>query len=194
VVTDSRMYVRNLKVTPAADRIALPTTSQFTALLLEGSVGVNHPILAGSEVNEVMSRAKATILCIDDHWSGLIGRKMLLEESGYNVLEATGWDEGLKLFLAHHVDAVVLDYQMPGMRGDVVAAKMKHINSRVPIMLLSAYGPLPKRKLRSVDTFLSKSQPPEILLSTLRELLDSRKPFFSRWLDHWKNRNQGVIH
>ena len=27
-----------------------------------------------------MSRAKATILCIDDHWNGLIGRKMLLEQ------------------------------------------------------------------------------------------------------------------
>ena len=142
-----------------------------------------------------MSRAKATILCIDDHWSGLIGRKMLLEQSGYQVLEASGGDEGLKLFRSHTIDAVVLDYQMPGMNGDVVAAKMKRINSRVPIMLLSAYGPLPKNKLSSVDSFLSKSQPPKILLSKLQDLLGGRtKPFFSRWLDHWKNQNQGVTH
>ena len=140
-----------------------------------------------------MSRAKATILCIDDHWNGLIGRKRLLEQSGYEVLEASGGDEGLKLFLSRTIDAVVLDYQMPGMNGDVVAAKMKSINSHVPIMLLSAYGPLPKRKLRSVDTFLYKSQPPNILLSTLQDLLGSRhKPFFYRWLNHWKSRNQGV--
>jgi len=138
-----------------------------------------------------MSRAKATILCIDDHWNGLIGRKLLLEQNGYGVLEASGGDEGLKLFRSRNVDAVVLDYQMPGMSGDIVAAKMKRINSQVPIMLLSAYGPLPKNKLRSVDTFLSKSQPPNILLSTLQGLLaDQHKPFFSRWLDHWKNRNQ----
>lgn len=89
---------------------------------------------------------------------------MLLEESGFEVLEPTGGDEGLKLFLAHAVDAVVLDYLMPGMNGDVVAAKMKRINSHLPIMLLSAYGPLPKNKLRSVNTFLSKSQPPAILI------------------------------
>jgi len=140
-----------------------------------------------------MSRAKATILCIDDHWNGLIGRKMLLEQSGYEVLEATGGDEGLKLFASRSVDAVVLDYQMPGMNGDLVAAKMKRINSHVPIMLLSAYGPLPQNKLRSVDTFLSKSQPPAILLSALQGLLSSRsQPFFYRWLDHWKNRNQVV--
>jgi CheY-like chemotaxis protein len=142
-----------------------------------------------------MSRAKATILCIDDHWNGLIGRKMLLEQSGYNVLEASGGDEGLKLFRSHPVDAVVLDYQMPGMNGDVVAAKMKRINSDVPIMLLSAYEPLPANKLSSVDSFLSKSQPPNILLSRLQDLLGSHsKPFFSRWLDHWKSRNEVVTH
>ncbi len=142
-----------------------------------------------------MSRAKATILCIDDHWNGLIGRKMLLEHSGYRVLEASDGDEGLKLFRSHAVDAVVLDYQMPGMNGDQVAAKMKRINSQVPIMLLSAYGPLPKNKLSSVDSFLSKSQPPNILLSTLQSLLGNRpKPFFSRWLEHWKIRNQVVTH
>jgi CheY-like chemotaxis protein len=173
-------------------RIKLPTTS------LSGS----RPFLSGRNTGEqeilwpdwnltVMSRAKARILCVDDHWNALIGRKMLLEASGYEVLEATGGDEGLRLFLAHAVDAVVLDYQMPGMNGDVVAAKMKRINSQVPIMLLSAYGPLPKNKLRSVDTFLSKSQPPDILLSTLQNLVDRPKTFFHRWLDHWKNSIQG---
>jgi CheY-like chemotaxis protein len=116
---------------------------------------------------------------------------MLLEQNGYEVLEASGGDEGLKLFLSRNVDAVVVDYQMPGMNGDVVAEKIKRINSHVPIMLLSAYGPLPKNKLRAVDSFLTKSQPPKILLSTLQGLLgDQHKPFFSRWLDQWKNRNQ----
>jgi CheY-like chemotaxis protein len=118
---------------------------------------------------------------------------MLLEENGYEVLEASGGPEGLKLFLSHPVDAVVLDYQMPGMNGDAVAAKMKRIKSQVPIMLLSAYGPLPQSKLRSVDSFLSKSQPPAILLSTLHDLLGSRsKPFFHRWLDNWRCRNLGL--
>jgi CheY-like chemotaxis protein len=141
-----------------------------------------------------MSRPKATILCIDDHWNGLVGRKILLEDNGYEVLEATGGDEGLKLFLSHSVDAVVLDYQMPGMKGDVVAAEMKRVRSHVPIMLLSAHGPLPKSKLDAVDTFLSKSQPPKVLLSTLQDLLNGRpKPFFSRWLDTWRSRNETVM-
>src|SRR6266850_3132401 len=111
-----------------------------------------------------MARLRKTILSIDDHWNGLMGRKRFLESNGYQVLEATGGDEGLKLFRMHPVDAVVVDYQMPGMNGDVVAAKMKRIKSHVPIMLLSAYEPLPKNKLKAVDTFLCKSQPSDILL------------------------------
>ena len=140
-----------------------------------------------------MSRLKSKILCIDDHWNGLIGRKMLLEKNGYEVLEASGGDEGLKLFRSNRVDAVVLDYQMPGMNGDVVAAKMKRIKSSVPIMMLSAYEPLPKNKLKAVDSFLSKSQPTDKLLSNLQHMLDGRsKPFFHRWLDLWRDRNHGV--
>jgi hypothetical protein len=78
------------------------------------------------------------------------------------------------------------------MMGDTVAAEMKQIKSNVPIMLLSAYGPLPQRKLKSVDTFLSKSQPPAALLTTLHDLLeDYSKPFFARWLELWKRRNTG---
>ncbi|HXX00490.1 MAG TPA: response regulator [Candidatus Acidoferrales bacterium] len=140
-----------------------------------------------------MPRARATILCIDDHWNGLIGRKLLLEQQGYRVLEAIDGLEGLSLFATHLVDAVILDYQMPGINGSVIAVEMKRLKPQVPILLLSAYGPLPRRKLQSVDQFLSKSQPPAVLLSTLQDLLDCRsKPFFYRWLSHWKSRNQVV--
>ena len=118
---------------------------------------------------------------------------MLLEQNGYRVLEATDGSEGLRLFLSRPVDAVILDYQMPGMNGDVVASEMKLLKPDVPIMLLSAYGPLPKNKVKAVDCILSKSQSPRVLVSTLHDLLNGwSKPFFYRWLDVWKGRNQGI--
>jgi CheY-like chemotaxis protein len=134
-----------------------------------------------------------TILCIDNHRNALLSRKMLLESRGYKVLEAAGGDEGLKVFRSQPVDAVLVDYQMPGMNGDVVAAKMKSIRSNVPIMLLFSYDSLPQTELPSIDGFVSKTQDPAKLLSTLQNLLSTQsKPFFSRWLDHWKDRNQAV--
>jgi CheY-like chemotaxis protein len=140
-----------------------------------------------------MSAAKPTILCIDDHWDQLIRRKILLERGGYKVLTATDGSEGLTLLLSNPVDAVILDYQLPGTSGNLIAAGMKLVKPHVPIILLSAYGPLPKDKLKSVDIFLSKSQPSRVLLSTLHNLLNGlSKPLFYRWLQQWKGRNQGV--
>jgi CheY-like chemotaxis protein len=140
-----------------------------------------------------MSRLLNTILCIDDNWTRLVGRKTLLEMYGYRVLEATSGDEGLKLFRTAAVDAVVLDYQMPGMNGDAVASRMKRMKAHVPIVLVSAYGPLPDKKLESVDAFVTVAQEPKILVSTVRQLLASRsKPFFHRWFDQWTSRNHGV--
>jgi CheY-like chemotaxis protein len=140
-----------------------------------------------------MSAAKATILCIDDCWNQLIKRKLLLERSGYKVLETTDGGEGIRLLMSNSVDAIILDYQLPGTSGNVIASQMKLIKPQVPIMLLSAYGPLPKSKLKSVDTYLSKSQPSRVLLSTLHEMLTNwSKPFLWRWLEQWKSRSHGV--
>jgi CheY-like chemotaxis protein len=71
-----------------------------------------------------MSR-RPLVLCVDDQRNGLEGRKMLLEEAGLKVLIATGGAEALQLFACNPVDLVLLDYHMPGMSGDVVAAHMK---------------------------------------------------------------------
>jgi len=138
----------------------------------------------------VKRRPKATILSIDDDWKELIGRKMLLEGSGYQVLHATTSEEGLRLFLAHTIDAVIIDYQLPGTDGALVAAYMKSVKPDIPILLVCAYGPLPEKKLRFVDKFLSKSQPASVFLASVNALLAGReKPFFHRWLDQWKIRN-----
>jgi CheY-like chemotaxis protein len=144
-------------------------------------------------MKSTMSRRPLTILCIDDDWNGLLGRKMFLEKHGYRVIESSDAEEGLRLFRKNAVDAVVVDYQMPGMTGDAVAVKMKGLKAEVPILLLSSYGPLAPKKLRSVDLFLAKSDEPKMLMLSLRKLLSKPKPFFDRWLDAWRGRNRTVL-
>ncbi len=137
-----------------------------------------------------MLHTGATILCIDGNLKELVQLKSALEREGFNVLAASGWEEGMKLFTAQSANAVILDYQTPGVNGNVVAAMMKRLKPYVPVLLLSAYGPLPRKKLRGVDTFLYKSEIPMSLLPAVRDLLAGRqKLFFSRWLDNWKSRN-----
>lgn len=138
-----------------------------------------------------MGKPKAIILCIDDDGSGLEARKELLEISGYEVLTAQSGQEGLGLFVSHPIDAVVLDYQMPGMNGDRVASQMRSIKPDVPILMLSAYSELPLNELSCVDAFLTKGESWSTIVSTLDRLLNLRFPFFVRWLEEWKHQFSG---
>lgn len=114
------------------------------------------------------------ILCVDDEWNGLEGRKMLFEERGYQVLAATSGAEALELFASHPVDLVLLDYHMPVMNGDVVAERMKASQPDVPIAILSGDVGLPTSALKSVEAFVSKSESPANLLVIAEHLLDVR--------------------
>jgi CheY-like chemotaxis protein len=122
------------------------------------------------------------VLCVDDEWNGLEGRKMLLEEAGCKVLVASRGTDAMQLFASHPVDLVLLDYHMPGMNGDVVAEHMKSNQPDVPIALLSADDGLPESALRWVDVFVSKSESPANLLQTVEYLLALRFLFIP--LDH----------
>ena len=83
------------------------------------------------------------VLCVDDEAVGLRVRKILLERAGYQVLTAADGPAGLELFATQPVDAVILDYSMPGNARWRSRRKMRQIKPEVPILLLSAYVGLP---------------------------------------------------
>lgn len=141
-----------------------------------------------------MANPRAMILCIDDDGLGLEARKELLEISGYDVLTACSGQEGLRLFASHLVDAVIVDYQMPGMSGDRVASEMKRVKPHVPILMLSAYHDLAGSKLTQVDAFICKSESWPKVLSALDRLLLPRLPFFDRWWESWKHHRYHISH
>jgi CheY-like chemotaxis protein len=114
------------------------------------------------------------ILCIDDDATGLYIRKMFLQAQGYQVLTALSGREGLELFTAHPIAAVVLDYMMPEMNGGEVAAEMKRLKPEVKILLLSAYVTLPEEALKWVDGRVVKGEGPQLFLDALRQLLPKK--------------------
>jgi len=116
---------------------------------------------------------KTTLLCIDDEENGLIMRKWLFETEGFTVLTALDGRSGIEIFGTQPIDAVILDYDMPGMDGLVVAERLKKLRSRVPIIMLSGY-PVPAEANRYIDTLLTKGGSPALLLSATASLLHIR--------------------
>jgi CheY-like chemotaxis protein len=111
------------------------------------------------------------VLCVDDEVVGLRIRKILLERAGYRVVTAPDGPSGLELFAGEPVDAVVLDYSMPGMHGGEVAEKMRLTKPEVPILLLSAYVELPEQVISLVDVYMTKGEGAPTLLDRLSNLL-----------------------
>ncbi|HXZ80461.1 MAG TPA: response regulator [Terriglobales bacterium] len=134
-----------------------------------------------------MNGSKEVILCVDDDPEIVSALRDLLEVHGYEVLAACDGSEAFKAF-DNAVDAVILDYQMPGEDGMALAARMKESKPHVPILMFSGYDNLSSWELTSVDQFVSKSGPPSQLLAALEHLLAVRYPPFQRWFGDWKNR------
>ena len=80
----------------------------------------------------------AYILCIDENtmcWDRL--RKCYCNFSGYSTLTALSGNQGLRLLLQNSVDLVVVDYEMPGMNGDLVAQAIRRSRPHIPIILFT---------------------------------------------------------
>jgi CheY-like chemotaxis protein len=118
-----------------------------------------------------MAQEARLVLCVDDEVIGLQVRKILLERAGYKVLTATDGSSGLELFLVEPVDAVVLDYSMPGMHGGEVAIRMRATKPQVPILMLSAYIGLSEEITSLVDLSMTKGEGAPKLLEKLSVLL-----------------------
>jgi len=117
------------------------------------------------------ARKGHVVLCVDDETVGLKVRRILLERAGYEVLTASDGQSGLEIFRTHDVDAVVLDYSMPGMSGGEVARAMRQMKPDVPILLLSAYVGLHDEVRSIVDIYMTKGEGAPALLERLSNLL-----------------------
>jgi CheY-like chemotaxis protein len=119
-----------------------------------------------------MSSIPAAILCIDDEEPALVVRRRLLEKAGYRVLTALTGKEGIELFRYQPFDLVILDYWMADMDGLDVAAELKRLKPKTPIIMLSGYTAILDEGLGKVDLWLRKGEgDPHQLILAVAQLL-----------------------
>ncbi len=102
----------------------------------------------------------------------------MLESAGYAVITALSGDDALRILEGgDSVGLVLLDYLMPGMRGDELAIKLRRQHPSLPLIAVSAVGQLPESLLKNVNAHVQKGRGPEVLLATVAMILgQDRRP------------------
>ncbi|RME89298.1 MAG: response regulator [Planctomycetota bacterium] len=119
----------------------------------------------------------ALILIIDDQPESCELVQEILEDGGHQVLTATSWIDGTSQIHRHHPDLILIDVQMPQLRGPQGLQLLRQFtNRKLPKMVfLSAMdeGELHKlTKLHAADGYIQKGNLTGIL-EKIEEILSS---------------------
>ena len=96
------------------------------------------------------------ILLVDDEPSVRESFRMLLEVDDHAVTEANNGAEAMDLFTKGQFDLVVTDFEMPVMKGDELAVRIKRLAPEQPILMITAYGKELGDPENPVDSVLKK--------------------------------------
>jgi CheY-like chemotaxis protein len=119
------------------------------------------------------------VLVIDDEAPIRVVARRTLEAAGYRVIEAANGAEALA---AHarapaRVRAAIVDMNMPIMDGPTTIRALQHLDADLGIVAasgLGANGPFARAAAAGVRQLLQKPYTAELLLRTIRDVLDGR--------------------
>ena len=113
------------------------------------------------------------ILLVDDEL-GLRGSfRLLLEIDDHIVTEADNGAEALDLFTKGQFDLVATDFEMPVMKGNELAVRIKKLAPKQPILMVTAYGKELGESQNPVDSILNKPFTLDSLRKAIAKLLSN---------------------
>jgi CheY-like chemotaxis protein len=113
------------------------------------------------------------ILLVDDEPSVRETLRMMLKFEGHSVTEANDGAEALDLFTKGQFDLVATDFEMPVMKGNELAVRIKKLSPKQPILMITAYEIKIGDSENPVDGILSKPFTMDNLRGAIAKLLSN---------------------
>jgi len=115
-----------------------------------------------------MSNTTDTILVIDDDDQLRRSFSKLLKEENYAVISSASGEAGIEIVKQNTLDLVILDMRLPGINGMETFKQIKGIDSKLPVIIVTAYGTtqiaIEATKLGAYDYVLKPFDVPEMLV------------------------------
>jgi DNA-binding response OmpR family regulator len=122
--------------------------------------------------------ALVKILWVDDEIESLQSQKLFLENKGYDVHTLTNGFDAIDYIKENIVDVVLIDESMPGITGLETLAKIKEINSQIPVVLITKNETenLMNEAIGSqISDYLIKPVNPNQVWLSLKKIIDNRR-------------------
>ena len=132
---------------------------------------VNCPRVERQVASKRRKLVRKRILLVDDQRAVRDAINLLLGLDEHIVVEAANGAEGLAFFESNHFDLVITDLEMPQMKGDELARRIKEISPAQRILMITAYTERMTNADNPVDAVLIKPFPLEDLRRTMAALL-----------------------
>ena len=100
-----------------------------------------------------------------------------LRDGGYVVLEASNGFDAVKMAgepTTGAIELLITDIEMPLMRGDELARKVRLIHPNLKVIFVTGYGEdsVGDSRTTQTETIIEKPFAPSVLVSRIRDLLD----------------------
>jgi two-component system response regulator MtrA len=119
--------------------------------------------------------ANALVLCVDDDAAILDITKAILERKGFSVIVALDWRQAVEAFRSNPVDLVILDYEMPELKGHEVAIMIRSVNAEIPLILHSGATNIPEVAIKATDAVIQKGVDTSILVAAIEKLITKNR-------------------
>jgi len=100
------------------------------------------------------------ILLVDDEPQPLELRAQIMKLHGFSVLTAEGPMKAISMMAEKAIAKIhvaILDYNMPGMNGCVLAERLRSVVPDLRIILYSGAVDIPQGEMKGIDALVSKS-------------------------------------
>jgi len=111
------------------------------------------------------------LLLVDDQQPVREAITLLLSLDQHAVVEAADGVEALELFMRERFDLVITDFDMPRMKGNELAVRIKRLSPSQPILMITAYAERLGDAENPVDAILNKPFQLEELRQAMAKLL-----------------------
>ncbi len=114
---------------------------------------------------------KTTLLVVDDDECMREALVLMLEEVGYNVKEASRFEEAMEVMQKEEdISLAIVDYTMPGKNGIDTLRELKNVKPSMGALLISGFS-LNQNELKGLNNVLVLEKP--FQLQELKDKIDN---------------------